>query len=494
MGIIQKDALRTMIITYFGLALGYLNKGLLFVLILSPQEIGLVNLILSVGLLFAQFSNLGAINAIAKFLPFFRDSDNQKQGFLLFNLFFVVGGILFFTAIVLLLQSQIVHFYTAKSPLFVDYYFWIIPIGIANVFFLVFESYLKAIFNNILSTFLYEVVLRICVTILLLLLGIDLIDFKLFFIFHCLIYFIPSVILMLYLFKTQELSFNRTTFKLSKKFKNIIFSFSLFSYSNTLGAMIVMTLDSLMIAYYLGMSETGVYTTIIFLTSALQIPYKSLIRISSPFVPQFWKERNLDKMQDLYRKVSSISLITGLYAFLVVWLNREELFSFLPKEYLPGIWVFLFLMIGRIFDMYTGLNAVIFVTSKKYKYDLFFAIGLILVVFILNIFLIPTYGVVGAAISTGIALVLYNFGRLLFVYFVYKIHPFSKNQVIVMGLFTVSLVLVELLPSFSDIRLLQITIIGIISTGLFIGSTLLLNLEPELTAYLQNVKKFILKK
>ena len=35
MGFIQKDALRTMVITYFGLLLGYLNKGVLFVLILN---------------------------------------------------------------------------------------------------------------------------------------------------------------------------------------------------------------------------------------------------------------------------------------------------------------------------------------------------------------------------------------------------------------------------------------------------------------------------
>ena len=57
MGFIQKDALKTMVITYFGLLLGYLNKGVLFILILKTEEIGLVNLILSVGILFSQLSN-----------------------------------------------------------------------------------------------------------------------------------------------------------------------------------------------------------------------------------------------------------------------------------------------------------------------------------------------------------------------------------------------------------------------------------------------------
>ena len=56
MGIVQKDAFRTMLISYGGIVLGYLNKGLLFLLILTTEQIGLVNLIISLGTMFAQFS------------------------------------------------------------------------------------------------------------------------------------------------------------------------------------------------------------------------------------------------------------------------------------------------------------------------------------------------------------------------------------------------------------------------------------------------------
>lgn len=494
MGFIQKDAFRTMIINYLGLVLGYLNKGILFVLILSTDEIGLLNLILSVGLLFAQFSNLGAINAIAKFLPFFRENDGQKQGFLVFNLFFVFGGILIFSALVVLFQSQIVYFYQEKSKLFVEYYYWIIPLGIANVFFLVFESYLKGIFKNILSVFLYEFLLRVAVTILLILLAYDVLNFKQFFILHCLVYFIPSIILLFYLFHLDEIKFKRSTFKISKKFKRIIFSFSLFSYSNTLGALIVMTMDALMIAYFLGLSETGVYTTIIYLTSAMQIPYKSLFRITSPLVPQYWKEKSMQKMDDLYKKVSSISFIIALYMFLLVWCSRDELFSFLPKEYLPGIWVFLFLMIGRIFDMYTGLNSTIFVTSKKYKYDIIFAFSLIFIVFGLNYWLIPIYGIIGAAISTGFTIVIYNLGRLLFVYYAFKLHPVTKNQFWVTLIFGLVLGLFEFTELGEMNRFILIGINSAVISILFLGSIFVLKLEPEINSYVLKGQSFISKK
>ena len=494
MGFIQKDAFRTMIINYLGLLLGYLNKGILFVLILSTEEIGLVNLILSVGLLFAQLANLGAINAIAKFLPFFKDDSNRKQSFLIFNLFFVFGGIILFTAVVILLQNQIIEFYTSKSKLFVEYYFWVIPIGIANVLFLVFESYLKSIFKNILAVLMYEFFLRLCITLLLTILAFDYINFKWFFILHCLVYFIPSLVLFIYLLRLNELKIQKTSLKISRKFKKIIFTFSLFSYSNTIGALLVMTLDALMIAYYLGLKETGVYTTIIYLTSALQIPFKSLFRITSPLIPLYWREKNLIKMKEIYTKVSTISLIIGLFMFSLVWLSRNEIFAFLPNEYLQGIWVFLFLMIGRVFDMYSGLNAIIFITSKKYKYDLIFTLSLPLLVFFLNNWLIPLYGITGAAISTGLGLVLSNLGRMIFVFFSFKLHPLNLNQLWIFLIFVITFIILEFVALLQFDYIFKIFVNSFCISILFLGSIYLLKLEPEINNYVKKGFNFVFKK
>lgn len=490
-----------MLINYIGLLLGYLNKVILFVWILKPDEIGLINLILSVGMLFAQFSNLGTINTIVKFLPFFKDERDQKQGFIMLNILFVLGGVLLFSAIAVFMQDSIIHAYSEKSILFVNYYFWIIPIGISNVFFLVLESYLKALYKNILAVFAYEFILRIIITVLLLLLYFDYINFDQFLILHCLVYFVPSLILLIYLIRINELSFKKSTFKISKKFKKIIFSFSLFSYSNTLGTLLVTTMDALMIAYYLGLEATGVYTTVIYLSGALQIPYKSLIRVSSPLVPQYWKEKDMSKMQDLYKKVSSISIIIALYMFLLVWGSRYELFGLLPDDkFQPGIWVsegitvFLLLMMGKLFDMYFGLNGMIFITSKKYKYDIIFTVVLIFLVFLLNSLLIPIYGMSGAAFSTGFAFLIYNVGRLLFVYFTYKIHPFHLNQLKIIILSVVVLLGMEYLPVIFSNPFVEILLNSALITIFFVGTIYVMKLEPEINSYVENGKKMLTKK
>jgi hypothetical protein len=161
MGIVQKDSLRTMLISYLGLLLGYINKAFLFLLILSTEQIGVVNLIFSLGILFAQFSNMGIVYSVWKFFPFFNNKEKKHHGFLPFSMLIVLIGVLIMTFIALWFRSDIESIYLEKSKLFTYYYFWLIPLGIAYVIYLVLEVYLRSLLKNIVSVFAMESCLKI---------------------------------------------------------------------------------------------------------------------------------------------------------------------------------------------------------------------------------------------------------------------------------------------------------------------------------------------
>lgn len=491
MGLVQKDALRTTIISSFGLILGYLNKGLFFLLIFSTEQIGVVNLVFSLGVLFAQFSNFGAVYSIWKFFPFFKNKENKHHGFLSFSLLIVLLGAGVVSLFFLLFRSNIEHIYESKSPMFLDYYLWVIPLGIGYLLYLVFEVYLRSLFKNVISVLAMDVVLRLVVSLLLLLFWLKLIDFNDFVVAHSLVFFIPPLILIFYLKYLGELYINPRKINISKRFKKIIFNYSAFNYMNTLGRVLVNALDVIMIAQFIGLKATGVYTTVVFLTSAIQVPYKSLIRVSSPLISEHWKNRNFSGMKLLYRQVSSVSLVIGLGLFICVWVNIDFLFSFLKPEFSDGIWVFFFLMMGRLLDMYFGLNGHIFTSSKKYKYDLIFTLSLIGVVYFLNLYLIPIYGIIGAAISTAVALILYNLGRLLFVYFAYSIHPFTWKQFLIIILGVLSIILVINIPTFDLNIWIQFILKTSVTGFIFFGTILLFDLEPETKSYLRKALRFI---
>jgi O-antigen/teichoic acid export membrane protein len=494
MGIVQKEALNTTILSYIGLVIGYINKGFLFIVFLSTEQIGLVNLLLSVGLLFAHLSNFGLINAVWRFFPFFRSEEKDHYGFLKGVLIKVILGAFFYAIVAYILKPEIIYLYKEKSALFVDYFFWVIPIGLANVMFLIFDMFLRGLNKNTISVISNEFFHRLLTTGLILLFAFQLIDFDLFVVLFSISFFLPTLILFVHLVKIKELKFKKSSTKISKKFQRIVYSYSIFSYLNSIGSVVIVTMDAMMIAVFLGLKATGVYSTILYLINALQIPIRSIMRVGTSLVAKYWKEKDMVKMNELYVKVSSISLIISLYTFMLVWVNIDHIIFYLPKDFkIAGI-TFLIFMIGKMIDMYFGLNGIIFITSKKYKYDIIFTAILLFAVYFMNLFLIPHYGILGAAISTSFAIIFYNVGRLIFVWKLYGLQPFEKNQFKIITLFIGVILLFKILPVFQIHPIIYSILNCVLITVIFIGGIILFKFNDDLNSYLNKITFKLLKK
>jgi O-antigen/teichoic acid export membrane protein len=115
-------------------------------------------------------------------------------------------------------------------------------------------------------------------------------------------------------------------------------------------------------------------------------------------------------------------------------------------------------------------------------------------VVVLNTFFIPWWGIAGAAISTSIALIVYNLGRLTFVWTAYSIHPFSLNQLKVIALAVLTFVLGYVLPEWISDRgivlfIAQLTVVLVF----FILPILTLRLDPEISGYVKKLAQRFLK-
>lgn len=427
MGEIQKQSLYTTVISFVGLALGYFNKAILFPLYLLPDQIGLISLILSTSTLFAQLANVGTTNTIVRFFPYL--NERRKRGFVLYNLYIILFGLAFFILMIVLLKDQIYDYYREESPAFNEHAYWVFIIGAANLFFIFFEHLLKAVLQVFLPVMIQEFYLRILVTITILLYAFHWVNFEQFLIVHLLIHIVPFGILLVKVLRTKQIVGDRSTnYLIPGKLKGLMLRYSVLTYLNSIGITFVFSIDTLMLASMKGLKETGIYSTILFITSALMIPYRSVFRISSAFIPKYWKNRKMDEMDQLYKSVSSINIVFYVYLCLVTCWNITELFTFLPKEFSPGIPVFYILIIGRGFDAYSGLNGYILITSKKYYIDMYFALALIVSAIVLNYFMIPKYGSVGAAWVTTIVIAAYSTLRIWYVWKEFRLHMFRFSN------------------------------------------------------------------
>ena len=78
MGVIRKQSLQTTLLSYFGFGLGYVNAVLLFPVFFAPEEFGLTRVLIAVVGISAQLALFGLTSAIIKFLPLFKEGDEEN--------------------------------------------------------------------------------------------------------------------------------------------------------------------------------------------------------------------------------------------------------------------------------------------------------------------------------------------------------------------------------------------------------------------------------
>jgi O-antigen/teichoic acid export membrane protein len=465
MGIVQRDSFRITIIAYIGAAIGYLNKIFLFTNFLETDQVGLANLIITLTLIYAQFAALGSYNITYKFFPFFNDRKNHHHGFLFGVSVLALAGFIISTLLFLALQKPFKLFYQESSPLLVEYFYYLIPLAFTTLFYHLFDSYLRSLYRNIVPSLIYEVALRIFVTLAISIYALGWISFPTFVLIYVIANCLPAVFIIIYTWYINHLLLNPWFSPLWRRVAKIILVYGIFSLFNNLSVLLLSSIDSLMVAQIIDLSAAGIYTTMIFITSVLLIPYRSIVKVSSPVVAEHWKARSMDKMEKLYHSASDSNLVIGGGLFLLLWVNIDSIFLFMPDEYAAGKMVFLLLSIGRLFDMTAGLNGVILLTSKKYRYDLFFTIGLVVFAIISNYFFIPIFGMNGAAFASMITIILYNILRIIFIQVHFRIQPFLWKQLwvpfIVIVASLISAAFGEIINVYFDV-LIRSTVIGLL--------------------------------
>ena len=143
MGIIEKQATRNAIYSYIGAGLGFLTT-LWLAHQLSPAENGVIGILVSFSALFAQFANLGFTSVTIRFFPYFRNKDKGHHGFLFYAIVITLLGFVLCWIVYEFMKPWLISGNMAKSKLFVDYIFYLMPLTLFTVFFNIFDSYLRA--------------------------------------------------------------------------------------------------------------------------------------------------------------------------------------------------------------------------------------------------------------------------------------------------------------------------------------------------------------
>jgi O-antigen/teichoic acid export membrane protein len=474
MGIVVRQSFKTLIITYLGLIVGYINTLFLYPLVLTDEQIGLIRLLISVTFLFATFASLGAINIPAKFFPYFDNKEEKHKGFLFFLFILGTFGFLIFSILFVSAKHLIFSIYYSKAKLLTDYYYYFIPFTLIALYYSIMDSYIVIQKKPVIPNFVKEFFTRFMIATGMVLIWLKLLNFQHFVVFVMYSYLLALLILLIYSKKLQVLFLKPDlNFFKNKYFKEVIVfgGFVLFGNASSL---LISNIDGIMLSAYKGLGSTGVYIIAFFIATVIEIPKRSISQSVIPLVSEANKNENTEQMEALYKKSSINQLIIGGLIFIGVWCNIENIFHLMPNSsiYIQGKWVVFYIGISKLFDMATGINAEIVGTSKYYKLDLLFLILLGIITVITNMIFIPIWGMTGAALASAISVFIFNSMRFVFILKKFRIQPFTGNtiKVLLIGFFTLTLnTLLPLQSSLYFDLILRSLLIFIIYSGLVLA-------------------------
>ncbi len=437
MGIVIRQSIRSTVWAYFGVLLGAITTLWLYPHFLTSAQIGLTTgVLLSLASILSQLGLAGTQNTAYYYSAKVNEHPAAKA-----SLLGLLVKLAFYSTLALLLlyvamQSIFVHWYQAKSALFLHYFYATIPFTITVVAYNLLEAFVRSQKQIVFTNFTREVLLRVINILALVALAMNWISFDF---FVWIFVFAYGALFIALWWNHRKDEFMRIRF--DKSYQSIIARKEIIQYSlyNVLAGgawSIANSIDSLMLAGY-SLSDAGIYRLAYFICSVVQMPQKTISQILLPLVADAWHENDKQKLDELYKKSAMQLIIAGSFLILLLVLLVDAFLAQLPAEYHGAKWVVLLLASSKLIDMATSINGEIIQTSKYYKFNLYLIVALMIFTIFANAYFIPRYGIIGAALATTMVNVLFNVAKYLYVWFKVRIQPFTIGIIWVLLMSTI---------------------------------------------------------
>ncbi len=490
MGIVIKQATTTAIYSYIGALLGFITVWFVNRTLLTPEENGLINLLISISIITGSLSNLGTAGMITRMFPHFKTSDGNHNGFLFYPLVFSVLGFVFFVALYFIFKDELVARNMEKSRMFAENLFYLIPLTFFWAMFYVFDAYSRSIYRTVAGVVIKEVVLRIIILIAAYFYAKQIISFDVFLLIYCASFCSIAVMMAVYLISNGEFRIKTTKGFIDKPLRKEMMYVAGFSTITGLSGLLISSIDKIIVNDVLGLELAGVFAIATYFGSVIQIPARSILRVSSSVIADSWRVGDVANIQDVYHKTCLNQFIIGVLFLMGIWVNIDSIMFLLPPEYAEGKYVILLMSLGYLIDMATGANGVIIATSKYFRYDTYFMFILLIVTFITNMILIPIYGIVGAAMASCITYFIFNFLRYLFIWKRFAMQPYNIDFLKVMFISGISFFCAYMVPQTNN-AYFSVIIKGAVLSILFVVMIYRSGVAPDFSRLVDKARRIV---
>ena len=411
MGVIAKQSIRGTIVTYLGIAVGVVTTFFVLTRFLTAEEIGLARVLIDTAVLFIGLAQLGTSSSIIRFYPYFHDEEQKDHGFFFWAMVVPFIGFVLFAIIYWLCRAPIAMWFGEKSPLFVEYYYLVLPLAFFMLYQTICESTCNVLMHIVLPRAVRELVVRIGLLALYLLYAFRIVSLDGFVIGLCAVYAIAAIINLCYFFSLQPICLKPdwTFLKENKQLVRRYLMYTGFLIVSAATTTLAPTLSSFFVTAKMGLDNTGIFAIATYMAVLVSVPYRSVTAIASPQLARAIKEDNREECTKLIQQVTRNLLLIGGFILLAIWFNIDLIFHILPNGaiYATAKNVVLILGVSQLVLATFSICLTALNYSRFYAFSLLLSLILTAGAIVLNNYLVPQLGMEGAAFSNLISYGLY---------------------------------------------------------------------------------------
>jgi O-antigen/teichoic acid export membrane protein len=474
MGIVLNQSFKNTIITYIGFAIGAINTLYLYPIYLGATYYALTNYILSAANVIMPLFAIGMQNTLVKFYSQYKTEEEREQ-FLSFTALFPVLMCIPLGIIGIFFFDDITAFVTKKNPVVKEFMFLIPFVGICMAYFEIFYAWARVHMHSVFGNFIKEVGLRLVSTVALVGLYFNWMTLIQFVYFTAGIYFVAFLVTMFYAFYIKKPNFQIT---IPENVKSVM-EYTFFIILSGSVANLLLDGDKLILNQYMEIENIAYYSVATYIALVISVPSRAMHQIVYPITAKLMHENKHDELNVLYKKTSINLQIVGGFVMLCIFVNINQLYEIVPKDYRGGIPVVFMIGLSKYFDLILGNNNAIIFNTKYYRTVLFLGLGLVVLTFVLNIIFIPHFGIMGSAFATLLSITFYSLAKLLFVVKKLDLYPFTKQNLYSLAVTTV-LFLVFYFWEFPVYPLIGIALKSMIVTIVYVYLNYRFNISPDI--------------
>jgi len=225
--------------------------------------------------------------------------------------------------------------------------------------------------------------------------------------------------------------------------------------------------DTFMLGILSTTAAVGIYTISLQVGAFIQIPLTAMNMIFAPMIAEISSSGDKQRLEDNYKLVTRTVLLLSLPVFGLILLLPGELLTMFGKDFADGNNALVLICFGQLINVAAGSTGQMLIMTGKAKLHLYNSIVFLSLTLILNWFLIPEYGIIGAGIANMVTLGTMNVMRSIQIYMYLQIHPFSMGffkSVLIAAIAIASALLFKSMVTI-DMLILRLMVI----TGLFLS-------------------------